>query len=140
LAPAPKRYRSTVTSDTGAVPAAEEFAIDEERSETGAIVLALHGDADLHVAPELRDRIAEVLGEGATSIVVDLSQVTFVDSALLGVLIDGLKRVRTVGGSLRLVVTSVEIRRIFEIMLLDRVFELDASRDISLARGSSPSG
>ena len=111
--------------------AVEEFRIDEERSPDGTVVLVLHGEADLHVAPAVRDRLFEAVGSGATAIVVDLADVTFVDSMMLGALLGALKRMRG-SGEFRVVVSSREIRRLFEITLLDRVFSLDQSREAAL--------
>lgn len=111
--------------------AVEEFRIHEERSPDGTVVLVLHGEADLHVAPAVRDRLFEAVGSGATAIVVDLADVTFVDSMMLGALLGALKRMRG-SGEFRVVVSSREIRRLFEITLLDRVFSLDQSREAAL--------
>jgi len=110
----------------------DDFRIHEERSPGGTVVLVLHGEADLHVAPEVRDRLLEAIESGASGIVVDLAEVTFVDSMMLGALLGAMKRMRS-KGALRVVVSSPEIRRLFEITLLDRVFSLDESRHAALA-------
>jgi len=110
----------------------EEFRIHEERSPAGTVVLVLHGEADLHVAPIVRDRLFEAVGDGAKGVVVDLSDVTFVDSMMLGALLGALKRMDGGSGRFRVVVSSRELRRLFEITLLDRVFSLDPSRDAAL--------
>lgn len=62
-------------------------------------------------------------------LVVDLANVTFIDSMTLGVLLGASKRMRPRGGQLRLVVSEPSVRKIFEITLLDRVFDLHASRE-----------
>jgi anti-sigma B factor antagonist len=109
----------------------EEFTITEERSPAGTIVLVLHGEADLHVAPAVRDHLFEAVASGANGIVVDLADVTFVDSMMLGALLGALKRMRG-RGKFRVVVPSRDLRRLFEITLLDRVFSLDQSREAAL--------
>ncbi|HXG76173.1 MAG TPA: STAS domain-containing protein [Gaiellaceae bacterium] len=110
-----------------------EFRIDEEAPRAGTAVLVVHGEADLHVAPDLRDRLATVIDSGVRALVVDLSDTTFLDSMTLGVLLGGLKRIRARNGQLRLVAPRPEIRRIFEITLLDRIFPLDETRAAALA-------
>ncbi len=110
-----------------------EFHVEEDHPRRGTVVLAVHGEADLHVAPELRERIAHATREGASELVLDLTQTTFVDSMTLGVLLGGLKRLRDDGGRLRLVVDRPDIRRIFEITLLDGLFPIHASLDEALA-------
>ena len=116
----------------------EDFRIDEERHENGTVLLTIHGDADLRVAHQLDNRVSQVIDDGASALVVDLSATTFLDSMALGILLSGLKRLRARGGRLRLVAPRGEIRRIFEITLLDRVFELDRSRQEALSSTRSP--
>ena len=113
------------------------FRIDEERLSPTAVVLAVHGEADLHAAPQLRDRLRTAMDGGATGLVVDLADTSFVDSTSLGVLLGALKRQREEGGELRIVVSRPEIRRIFEITLLDQVFPLHETRADALASLSS---
>lgn len=118
----------------GTSATAGEFRLAAESPGTGTIVLAISGDADLHAAPELRSRIAAEIDDGAKLVVVDLSETTFVDSMALGVLLGALKRLRASGGEMVLIVSRPDIRRIFEITLLDRIFPLYASRDEALSR------
>ena len=62
-----------------------------EKPDGGPVVLTVQGEHDLHTAPELRRRIDELI-ESGEPIVVDLSPATFVDSSILGVLLDGRRR------------------------------------------------
>ena len=110
----------------------EHFRIDVERPADGLAIIDVVGDADLYSAPELRDRLTEVLDGGARLVIVDLSETTFVDSMTLGVLLGAMKRLGTAGGRLELVVSRPDIRRIFEITMLDRVFELHETRGQAL--------
>jgi anti-anti-sigma factor len=112
-----------------------DFRIDEEHPRSGAVVLMLHGDADLHSATDLRARVNAAIESGASLLVIDLSRVTFIDSMALGILLDGMKRLRARGGVLRIVGPPPDVRRIFEITLLDRVFPLDATRSEALVAG-----
>jgi anti-sigma B factor antagonist len=119
----------------------EPFRIEEERpARNGVVLFVLYGEVDLHVAPELRERLTTAIEEGADYIVLDLSRVTFIDSMALGVLLGALKRLRPRGGELRLVVPSSDVRRIFEITLLDQVFTLNATRHEALASFIDPWG
>ena len=107
----------------------QAFRLEDVRATGEKVVLAVYGELDLHVAPELRDRLDIALDEGARVIVLDLSRVTFIDSMALGVLLGAVNRLRRRGGDLRLVVPNPELRRIFEISLLDQIFTLDWSRE-----------
>ena len=110
-----------------------DFRIDEERAGEGAVVLTLHGDADLHAAPLLGNRLDAAIDNGAPDIVIDLSDVPFFDSTALGVLVSGMKRLRATRRQLRLVAPRAEVRRLLELTLLDRVLAVDASRDEAIA-------
>jgi anti-sigma B factor antagonist len=117
----------------------EDFRIDEEEHVRGTttVVLAVHGDADMNGAEELEARLMEVIDEGPSVLVLDLSGVTFLDSTILAVLLHGLKRLEATGGRLRIVTSRPQIRRTFELTLLDRLFELDSSREEALAATAS---
>jgi anti-sigma B factor antagonist len=104
---------------------------EEERLHSETVVLGLYGDADLRGVDDLRARLAGAMQE-ASHVVVDLSGTTFIDSAVLGVLLVAMKRLRMRGGRLDLVVPSGHIRRIFELTLLDRILYLHPTRDDAL--------
>lgn len=124
-------------SRTDADPA--RFAVETIGTGARVTVIAVHGQADLHTAPELRSAIAGAIDGGARALVIDLAEATFIDSMTLGVLLGGVKRLRPSGGSVAVVVVDPHIRRIFEITLLDRVFSLHEDRDAALdhAEGSA---
>jgi anti-sigma B factor antagonist len=71
-----------------------EIALD--RSDNGLAVLTINGEHDLSTAPDLRKRLDELVGD-RKPIVVDLSPASFVDSSILGVLIDGRRRTADAG-------------------------------------------
>jgi anti-sigma B factor antagonist len=62
-----------------------------ERNDAGLAVLTISGEHDLSTAPNLRRRIDNLLEEG-TATVIDLSPATFIDSSILGVILDGRRR------------------------------------------------
>jgi anti-sigma B factor antagonist len=62
-----------------------------ERNESGLAVLTISGEHDLSTAPNLRRRIDNLLDEG-TATVIDLSPATFIDSSILGVILDGRRK------------------------------------------------
>lgn len=122
-------------ADAASELAKSEFRMDETRPRPGTTVIAVWGEVDLHVAPDLRDRMTTMISDGTNELVVDLSDATFVDSMTLGVLLGAMKRLRARNGHLRVVVTKPDLRRIFEITLLDQVFALYSSLDDALAAG-----
>jgi anti-sigma B factor antagonist len=112
----------------------DDFEVESARLGDDTVLIALTGQVDLHTAPELRDELVGAIEGGALNIVVDLSRATFIDSMTLGVLLGAVKRLRPRGGRLRIVCTDPNIRKIFEITLLDRVFALYRTREAALER------
>jgi anti-sigma B factor antagonist len=97
------------------------------REEGGWTVLAVSGEIDIATAPSLREKLHSLFADGRHDIVVDLDEVTFLDSTALGVLVGGLKRARTDGGELKVVCNQPRVRKVFEITRLDSAFDLCAS-------------
>ena len=92
-------------------------------------VLSAGGDLDVVGAPELRQAVVTVVAEGARLLVLDLSDLDFVDSFGIGAVVGALKRLRQRGGDLALVCPTPRIRRVFEICDLDRILALHDSVD-----------
>ncbi len=102
----------------------EELFEITESSEGGTPVLSIRGEIDVSTAPELRDRLLSVAQSGSNTAVIDLREVTFLDSTALGVLVSGLKRFRSADGDLRLVVTGRNVVKVLEITGLVDVFSI----------------
>ena len=109
------------------------FDIKTEELANDAYVIALTGEVDLYTAPEFKSQLLEAIANGAKEIVVDFSNTTFIDSTTLGVLVGGVKRLRTNDGQLSLVCSDRNITKIFEITGLDRVFTIYGTRDEAVA-------
>ena len=109
------------------------FDISTEQLGDSAYLISLSGEVDLYTAPEFKQQLLEVIGKGAMEVVVDFSHTTFIDSTTLGVLVGGVKRLRTNDGRLSLVSSDRNITKIFEITGLDRVFTIYGSRDEAIA-------
>jgi anti-sigma B factor antagonist len=102
------------------------------RREGDRTVLEVAGEVDVYTAPKLREKLVELVGEGQYRIVVDMTKVEFLDSTGLGVLVGGLKRVRSHDGSLALVCNQERILKIFRITGLTKVFPMYESLDEAL--------
>jgi anti-sigma B factor antagonist len=93
----------------------------------GAVtVLEVSGEIDVYTAPTLRQHLRESSGSDAPRVVVDLSQVKFLDSTGLGVLVGAMGRIREADGTMRLVVTSDHILKVLRITGLDALIPTDA--------------
>ena len=95
---------------------------DSERD--GYAVLSVRGEVDVYTAPKFRERLIQLVSDGKHRIIVDLEGVDFLDSTGLGVLVGGLKRLRSHDGDLLLVCTQSRILKVFEITGLTKVFSI----------------
>ncbi len=91
-------------------------------------ILEVSGELDLAVAPWLRDQLDALFVGGASSLILDLSAATFVDSTALGVLVGALNRCHELGGGIHLVVTEPQILRVLTITGLSQSFSLHTNR------------
>lgn len=100
----------------------------------GTRVVTLRGELDAHDAPELRTTFAEAVDGAlpAVRVVLDLAQVTFLDSTALGCIVGLLRRVRETDGELRVVLPGAPTVRIFEITGLDAVLRTYPTRAAAL--------
>jgi anti-sigma B factor antagonist len=101
-----------------------QIGITSERLDDETGLISVSGESDLYTAPQLKGEVLRLIGAGSNRLIVDLTHTSFVDSATLGVLLGGLKRLRPKGGEILLVIVDPNIRKIFEITLLDRVFPI----------------
>jgi len=86
-----------------------------------AAVVQLRGRLDLLVASEVKQRLAKAVQDGFQLLVIDMSDVSFVDSSGLGALIGGLKAARMAGGDLRLASVGAQAMAMLELTTLNRV-------------------
>jgi anti-sigma B factor antagonist len=88
-----------------------------------AVVVSLAGELDLYNAEEVRRALLDTLAGEPELLVVDLAEVTFIDSTALGVLIEARSRMADRGG-FRLAAPGLEVRRALEVSGLDRHFRV----------------
>jgi anti-sigma B factor antagonist len=110
-----------------------ELGLEVDASRSPYTVLAVKGEVDVYTAPRLREKLVELVSEGRRQLVVDLDGVDFLDSTGLGVLVGGLKRLRSHDGELELVCTQSRILKVFEITGLTKVFSIHESVDAATA-------
>jgi anti-sigma B factor antagonist len=97
----------------------------------GAVVVRLTGELDLYNAHEVRDVLVEEAARDPERVVIDLSDVDFIDSTALGVLIEARTKLANRRAFL-LAAPAVETRRALEISGLDRTFGLHDSVEAAL--------
>jgi len=103
------------------------------RDEGGAVVVELGGDIDLHRSAELQQELIELTERATDRMVLDLSEVPYMDSSGVASLVKLLAHVRRKKCELKLCSLTDRVRSMFEITRLDSVFGIFDSVDEALA-------
>jgi anti-sigma B factor antagonist len=90
-------------------------------------VITVSGEVDLATSPELDAAIIAAIESGTSSVAIDLTDVSFMDSSGLGVIVRGLKRCREAEIDLDLVITNERVLKVFGITGLDQVIPIHSS-------------
>lgn len=84
---------------------------------------------DAHNSGELKNRMLSLFEEGKVNIVINLSEVRFIDSSGLGALVSGYKNASARNGNLKLCSLQPQVKSMFELTRLHRVFEIFPTTD-----------
>lgn len=95
----------------------------------GMKVISPSGEIDMHSSPELRKEIMTFVGQRMSPLVVDLKNVTYIDSSGIATFVEGLKGTMSYGGKLKLLGLAPQIMEIFCFSKLDKVFEIYTSAE-----------
>ncbi|GAA3931735.1 anti-sigma factor antagonist BldG [Actinomadura viridis] len=119
-----------------------DFAV-EHRVEKGLTIVKINGEIDVFTSPKLRELLLDIIEDGAEHLVVDLGEVTFLDSTGLGVLVGIYHRLRARDGSMSFMGVNDRVRRVFHVTQLTKIFVLHRSLEEAVAAheaaGASPS-
>ena len=97
------------------------------------VVVAVSGNMDAQSAPQLDDRLSQLVGQGEQNYVIDLSGVPFMDSSGLATLIKLFKHIRIGHGDVKLAGLRPKILEIFQLTHLDHVFGIFDSQSEAVA-------
>ena len=88
------------------------------------VVLELHGEASVSTGRTLSGFLEEVIDQGYRQLLIDMAEVTYLDSSALGALVGSYKKLTERGGTLLLVSPSPLVQRVLQISRLDRLFNV----------------
>lgn len=99
-----------------------------------AVLLVIEEERlDAHNSGGLKNQMLKLFEEGKNNLVVDLKAVRFVDSSGLGALVSGFKNASSRNGNLKLAGLQLQVKSMFELTRLHRVFEIYTDTDEALA-------
>jgi anti-sigma B factor antagonist len=130
-----------VTSNRGISAGVRTGELALERKDSALAVLTISGEHDLSTAPTLRRRLDALLEEG-TATVVDLSPATFIDSSILGVILDGRRRAgeAKIGYAVARSDGSDAVDRVLEVTGLRAELPVHARREEAVTAASGNAG
>jgi anti-sigma B factor antagonist len=130
-----------VASDPGSFAGVRTGELALDHTDAGLAVVTISGEHDLSTAPELRRRLDVLLEEGKPTI-VDLSPATFIDSSILGVILDGRRRAEEgdVGFAVVHSNGADAVDRVLEVTGLKAELPVHARREEALAAASGNPG
>ncbi len=99
----------------------------------GVAVVSLNGRLDLVSAGTVKSSLSQLVSQGHPKLLIDLGDVSFIDSSGLGALVGGLKAARQAGGDLRIARAGDQARLVLELTTLDRVLKIYATVAEALA-------
>jgi anti-sigma B factor antagonist len=120
------------TSTSTSASTAQPFAIFKRELDAHTTIVSVEGELDLSTAPRLKWMLTDALESGAERLVADLSQVGFMDSTALGVLV-AVQRKLASGVRLAIVCTSEKVLQIFEFSGIDGAFAIFSTVEQALA-------
>jgi anti-sigma B factor antagonist len=123
----------------------DEFRVTVASLTRELALVSVSGELDLYTAERIKRGIGEADAVGADTVVIDLSEISFIDSTALGVLVQETKRLEGRGDSLVLVTNDPRTRRVLEVTGLDRVLLTyatlhDALSELMPARAAAAGG
>ncbi|HWI70673.1 MAG TPA: STAS domain-containing protein, partial [Baekduia sp.] len=116
------------------------FRTTERDADDRTTIVAVDGEIHVSTAPEFSGALGAAIEDGRTQVVLDLSEVTFIDSTGLSVLLAALRRTTRAGGRMALVCTNPTVLRLFEVTRLDSTFDIHAGLEPAIAAVQAPAG
>lgn len=98
------------------------------------VTISVHGEVDVYTAPRLRERLLQFETSG-TFVVLDIANMSFIDSTGLGVIAAATKRIRSEGGDLVLRQPTNDTRKVLKLTGLDQIVRIE--RDAASVDGAT---
>ena len=108
------------------------------RHRDGVPVLDVIGEIDIYTTPTFKEAVSTAIDEGKSSIVINMTQVTYMDSSGFGTLLSATKRLRPVDGALYLTGCNEAITRMLQITRLNTIFGIFATEEEALTAAQTP--
>ncbi len=105
--------------------------------ENKAAQVDVSGEIDVYTSPKVKEAINALIEEGHYNLIINLEQVRYIDSTGLGILIGALKKVREHSGNIFLVCVDQQIKKVFTITGLVKIFKIFDNNEAAIAAFAS---
>lgn len=112
----------------------EERITTRQRREGKYPVVEVSGEIDVFTSPVLKGAVYDPILQGFRHIIVDMTNVTYMDSSGFGILLGATKRVRPEGGTISLVGCNETITRMLTITRLSTIFHLSKTLEEAIQK------
>jgi len=102
-------------------------------NKSGVVVVAVDGQLIVGNRQDLKQKVLDALEKGGRKFVVDFTRTGYIDSSGLGVLVSLSKKIRELGGELRLAGLNEDLQTLFELTKLDTLFSITRTPEEALA-------
>ncbi len=109
------------------------MGFSQSKGPNGVVVVQVEGQLIVGNRHELKDLVQAALERGDRRLLIDFSRTGYIDSSGLGALVSISKRIREVGGELRLSGLNDDLRSLFELTKLDTLFTITETPEQALA-------
>ena len=99
----------------------------------GIPVLDVTGEIDIYTTPQFKEAVSAAIDENKPAIIINMTQVTYMDSSGFGTLLSATKRLRPLDGALYLTGCNESIQRMLQITRLNTIFGVYGTEDEALA-------
>jgi len=94
----------------------------DERMVGDVVIMSVKGEIDLYNAPDVKDMISDYIEDDKVKLVMNLEQLSFIDSSGIGALISSLSNLQKENGALKLVNMHGSVRKVFDLTKLTGFF------------------
>ena len=99
------------------------------RAKGEVVVLDISGEIDLYNAPEIKDIVNKLIEQKKYNVIINLKEVTYIDSSGIGALISSLSNLKKYQGGLKIINVFASVKKVFELTKLTSFFEIYDSEE-----------
>jgi anti-sigma B factor antagonist len=102
--------------------------ISEDKKD-GIMVVFVSGEINIDTSPDLRKAFDQYTQQGIKKVIIDCTELTYIDSSGLATLIELLQRLKKESGELKICNLAAKVKSVFEVTKLDKLFDIFPSKE-----------